>query len=70
MEGFTQMIRGLIAILYAIGTEIATWITTVVARRRMRKALGRRVTDIELTSINAWMKMKAVENEQRPINPK
>jgi hypothetical protein len=57
------MIRGLIAILYAFGTGIATWITTVVARRRMRRALGRRVTDSELTSISSWM--KAVESEQR-----
>ena len=67
------MIRGWIAILYAIATGIATWITTVVVRRRMRRALGTRVTDTELTSISTWM--KAVENEQRteqsrPINPK
>jgi hypothetical protein len=66
------MIRGLILILYAIGTTIATWIATSVVRRRMRRALGRRVSDSELTSISAWM--KAVDNEERteqrqPINP-
>lgn len=66
------MIRGLILILYAIGTSIATWIATSVVRRRMRRALGRRVSDSELTSISAWM--KAVDNEERteqsrPINP-
>ena len=67
------MIRGLILILYAIGTTIATWIATFVVRPRMRRALGRRATDSELTSISAWM--KAVDNEERTeqsrsINPK
>jgi len=66
------MIRGLILILYVIGTTIGTWVATFLVRRRMRRALGRRVSDSELTSINAWM--KAVDNEEqteqsRPINP-
>ena len=63
------MFRGLTLIL----STIDTWITTWVVRRRMRRALGRRVTDSELTSISAWM--TAVDNEERteqsrPINPK
>jgi hypothetical protein len=60
-------------LLYVIGSTISAWITGLLMRRRMRRAMGRKVSDRELTSINAWMSDKEVErqfDESKPITPK
>ena len=51
----------LIMILVAI---VATWITKVVHRMRMRRALGRKVTDSELTSLKAWNEVLDAEEKR------
>ena len=66
-------VRPLLLLLYVIGSTISAWITGLVMRRRMRRALGRKVSDRELTSINTWMRVKEAEHhfdESKPITPK
>jgi hypothetical protein len=42
-------------------------------RRRMKKSLGRRATDLELASLKTWMMVQEVEQreeESSPIHPR
>jgi hypothetical protein len=57
----------------AIWITLSGWIITLRARRRMKKSLGRKATDLELASLNTWMRVE--EDEQRdeesgPIHPR
>jgi hypothetical protein len=57
----------------AIWITLSGWIVTLRARRRMKKSLGRKATDLELASLNTWMRVE--EEEQRdeesgPIHPR
>ena len=44
---------------------LAGWIGTAVAKRRMRKSLGRNVSETELTSLNAWMEIEEKQERER-----
>ena len=51
---------------------VSAWITGVRMRRKIRKDLGRKATDADLTSIDTWMKVDEVEEQKkrnRPLNP-
>ena len=50
----------LILIIVAI---VTTWITKVIHRRRMERALGRKVGDSELTSLKAWSEVLDAEEK-------
>jgi hypothetical protein len=42
-------------------------------RRRMKKSLGRKATDLELASLNTWMRVEEAEQreeESGPIHPR
>jgi hypothetical protein len=57
----------------AIWITLSGWIVSLRARRRMKKSLGRNATDLELASLNTWMRVE--EEEQRdeesgPIHPR
>jgi hypothetical protein len=57
----------------AIWITLSGWIVSLRARRRMKKSLGRKATDLELASLNTWMRVE--EEEQRdeesgPIHPR
>jgi hypothetical protein len=63
--------------LYILGAVIAAtvsgWIVTIQVRRRMRKALGKTPTDLELASLKTWMKVEEREQQKKessPIHPK
>lgn len=63
--------------LYGFGAVIAAtvsgWIVSLRARRRMKKSLGRKATDLELASLKTWMRVKEAEQreeESRPIHPR
>jgi hypothetical protein len=43
---------------------VSAWITGVRMRRKIRKDLGRKATDADLTSIDTWMKVDEVEEER------
>jgi hypothetical protein len=56
----------------AIWITLSGWIVSLRARRRMKKSLGRNATDLELASLNTWMRVEEEEQrdeESRPIHP-
>jgi hypothetical protein len=57
-----------ISTLYIFGFMIALtvsgWIVTVQVRRRMKKSLGRRATDLELASLKTWMMVQEAEQRE------
>ena len=58
--------KGLIGLTIILVTAISTWILGVRMRRRIRKALGRSVNnEMELTSLNTWMKVEDEEERNR-----
>jgi hypothetical protein len=48
---------------------VSSWITAFRMRGRMRKALGRKVREDELVSINHWIKVAEAEKRARERNP-
>jgi len=51
---------------------VSAWITGVRMRRKIRKDLGRKATNLDLTSIDTWMKVDEVEERKkgnRPLDP-
>jgi len=55
----------MIKLLYLLIVAIPAWIATARLRRRARRALGRNISDQELTSINTWMEVEEREQQQR-----
>lgn len=58
---------------FAIALTVSGWIVTVRVRRRMKKSLGRNATDLELASLNTWMRVEEAEQrdkESSPIHPR
>ena len=56
-----------------IALTVSGWIVTMRVRRRMKKSLGRRVTDLELASLNTWMRVEEAEQREKesgPIHPR
>ena len=56
-----------------IAITISGWIITIRVRRRMRKALGKKASDLELASLKTWMQVEETEERKRqssPINPR
>ena len=54
------------AIVVIVFTAVSTWIMGVRMRRRARRALGRSITENELTSINTWMEVQDAEQREDP----
>jgi hypothetical protein len=57
----------------AIWITLSGWIVTLRARRRLKKSLGRKATDLELASLNTWMRVEEAEQreeESGPIHPR
>ena len=50
-----------LAVVFLIYTAITAWIIGIEMRRKIRKDLGRKATDLDLTSIDTWMKVDEVE---------
>jgi len=59
-------IKGIAALVVIIFTVVSGWIMGVRMRRRARRALGRRVSDGELLSINTWMEVQQAEQRENP----
>ena len=65
-DGFTEFAK-------AIMMTVSEWIVTLRARRRMKKSLGRKATDLELASLKTWMRVGEAEQrdkESGPIHPR
>jgi hypothetical protein len=68
-----DMTDGLSGITKAIVMTVSEWIVTLRTRRRMKKSLGRKATDLELASLNTWMRVEEAEQrnkESGPIHPR
>ena len=51
---------------------VSAWITGIRMRRKIRKDLGRKATEADLTSIDTWMKVDEIEEQEkrgRPLDP-
>lgn len=46
-----------------IVSTVAAWITAARMRRRIRRAIQKEVMDVELTSLNTWMKVQEAEEK-------
>ena len=44
---------------------VTSWIGTIRLKRRMKKSLGREVSETELTSLNAWIEIAEKEEKNR-----
>jgi hypothetical protein len=56
-----------------IALTISGWIVTMRVRRRMKKSLGRRASDLELASLKSWMRVQEAEQREKesgPIHPR
>ena len=61
--------KGLIALAVILITVLSTWILGVRMRRRIKRALGQSVNnEMELTSLNIWMKVEDAEERNRGGN--
>lgn len=58
-----------IALIIAGVTAISTWIVGVQMKRKIRKDLGRKATDADLSSIDTWMKVDEVEEKKESTKP-
>jgi hypothetical protein len=67
------MIRLIVLGVFMVGTTVSGWIVAVRMRRRMKKSLGRKASDLDLVSLNTWMRVDETEQKNRqsqPIHPK
>jgi hypothetical protein len=68
-----DVIGTLYVLAAVIAATVSGWIVTVQVRRRMKKSLGRKATDLELASLKTWMHVKETEQreeESGPIHPR
>jgi hypothetical protein len=64
--------RLLIALIIAGVTAVSTWIIGIQMKRRIKKDLGRKATESDLTSIDTWMKVEEEEEKNdrdKPLKP-
>ncbi|HET8888234.1 MAG TPA: hypothetical protein VFQ41_04970 [Candidatus Angelobacter sp.] len=55
----------LIETVAVIALTVSGWIVTKQVRRRMKKSLGREASDLELASLNTWMKVEETEQREK-----
>jgi hypothetical protein len=66
-------IETLFELIALIALTVSGWIVTTRVRSRMKKSLGRKATDLELASLNTWMRVEEAEQrdkESSPIHPR
>ena len=56
-------------IIFVVGTTIAAWIVAFRTRRRIGRALGRKLKEAELTSLTTWMTVDEEERNQENKPP-
>jgi hypothetical protein len=61
-----RVARLLLVLIVAI---VSSWVTAFRMRRRMRRALGRKVPGDELVSINDWIKVAEAETQAKERKP-
>ncbi|MHB8640292.1 MAG: hypothetical protein ACYDBL_10880 [Candidatus Acidiferrales bacterium] len=58
-----------VEVIVIAATTVSTWIVGFRMRRKIRRVLGRKATDTDLTSITTWMEVDEQE-DKAPLNPK
>src|SRR5258708_11117949 len=53
-------------LIISLITIISSWIIGTRMRRRIKKDLGRKANEKDLTSIETWMKVDEVEEKKKP----
>jgi ribose/xylose/arabinose/galactoside ABC-type transport system permease subunit len=56
-------VEKLFLITLIVVSTVAASISAIRMRRRIRRALGSNATEVELTSISAWMKVDQAEEQ-------
>ncbi len=59
------MVEKLFLIALIVVTTVIAWVTALRMRRRIKRAIGSRPTEAELTSIATWMKVEQAEERDR-----
>jgi hypothetical protein len=55
-----------VAVVVIVFTTVSSWVLGVRMRRRARRALGRKISERELTSIQTWMAVEDAEHRENP----
>jgi hypothetical protein len=50
-------------------SSVSAWIIGIRMRRKIRRDLGRKATEADLTSIDTWMEVEAVEERNKEKKP-
>lgn len=67
-----DLFDGLGEFVAVIALTVSGWIVTKQVRSRMQKSLGRKPVDLELASLNTWMKVEEREQQEKvsgPVHP-
>jgi hypothetical protein len=59
------LIDGFFEFAVVIGVTVSAWIVTREVRRRMGKSLGKTPSDLELASLNTWMRVDEAEQRDK-----
>lgn len=59
----------LAAIAFIISVSASTWIIGLRMRRKVRRDLGRKATEADLTSIDTWIKVDKAEERNKERKP-
>lgn len=54
----------LFLIALIVVTSIMAWITAIRIRRRIKRAIGIKATEVELTSISTWIRVRETEEQK------
>jgi len=57
------------AAVVIVYSSLSAWIIGIRMRHKIRRDLGRKPTDEDLTSIDTWMKVEEVEETKQMKNP-
>jgi hypothetical protein len=61
--------RILVLIILVGSSVISAWVVGLQMRRKIRKDLGRKATEADLSSIETWMKVDEVEERKEQTKP-
>lgn len=59
------LVDGFFEFLGVIVVTVSAWLVTRQVRRRMGRSLGKAPTDLELASLNTWMRVDEAEQQDK-----
>ena len=64
-----DLFDALVGLAGLIALTVSGWIVTKKVRGRMQKSLGREASDLELASLNRWMRGEEAEQREKESSP-